>query len=326
MNTSMNSTEQFMKAIAFEKFGDVGELGVRSVPVPKVGDDEVLIRVHNTSVNPVDWKIRRGYLKDLLPHIFPVIPGWDAAGVVEQVGINVSTFEVGDFVAGYTRLPEVHHGTYAELISVPASFLAKIPKGLSLEQAAGVPLVALTAWQALTDYSTIEPGQNILILNGAGGVGSFAIQFAKQLGAIVTTTTSTRNQSYVKSLGADHVIDYSEEDVSKEARVIAPSGFDFIFDGIGGDNLKHAYNLVKAEGKLVSIVDQPDPHATQSYKANFHFVYPNGEQLKKIFESIDSHKIQLPNFKVMPISAAREAHTESESHRTRGKIVLSVAF
>jgi NADPH:quinone reductase-like Zn-dependent oxidoreductase len=317
-----------MKAIAFDSFGDENVLNVASLPRPTVEPAEVLIKLSHTSVNPVDWKIRRGYLTSMLPHIFPIIPGWDAAGVVEAIGSEVKNFKVGDRVAAYARLPEVHSGTYAEYISLPESFLAKLEGDLPFEQAAGVPLVSLTASQGLTDYAKINAGDRVLVLNGAGGVGNFAVQFAKQLGAVVTATTSTRNIEYVKSFGADHVIDYTKESLEVSARAITPGGFDFVFDAIGGESLTAALKLVKRGGQVVSIVDSPDQALAEAkgIKAVFHFVHPDGTALQNIFANISTGKTKVPSYSVLPVTQARNAHISSESHRTRGKIVLKISF
>jgi NADPH2:quinone reductase len=322
------SGTQTMKAITFANFGEAGVLNVSQVSRPEAKAGEVLIRISHTSVNPVDWKIRKGYLKDMLPHVFPIIPGWDAAGTIEAVGAGVSGFTVGERVAAYTRLPQVHSGTYAEYISLPVEFVAKISANLSFEQAAGVPLVALTAWQALSDYAKIKAGDKVLVLNGAGGVGSFAIQFARQMGANVTATTGSTNVEYVRSLGAHHVIDYSKESVTARAKDIAPDGFDFVFDAIGGESLKAAYDIARAGGQIVSIVDSPDAALAKArgVNATFHFVYPSGGQLLHIFTGLADGKTRIPEYRVLPVTEARAAHLGSETHRTRGKTILKIEF
>ena len=317
-----------MKAISFNSFGDANVLTVTTEPRPEPKAGEVLIRMSHTSVNPVDWKIRLGYLKDMLPHVFPIIPGWDAVGVVERIGASVTNFRVGDRVAAYARLPEVHSGTYAEYISLPNNFLAKIDQKVSFEEAAGVPLVALTAWQGLNDFTKLKSGDRVLVLNGAGGVGSFAIQFAKQLGATVAATTSSANVVYVKSLGADQVIDYTKESLSARAKTVAPNGFDFVFDAIGGESAQTAFTAIKTGGQFVSIVDSPNAEQAEAagIKANFHFVYPEGNQLQGIFDRIRDGVTKVPAFTVLPVTDAVKAHQASETHRTRGKIVLKITF
>ena len=317
-----------MKAIAFDSFGDPDVLKVVSLPRPVAAPSEVLVRLSHTSVNPVDWKIRKGFLKDMLPHVFPIIPGWDAAGVVESIGLGVKNFKVGDRVVAYARLPQVQNGTYAEYISLPDTFLAKIDARLGFEEAAGVPLVALTAQQGLSDYTKIKEGDRVLVLNGAGGVGSFAIQFAKQLGAVVTATTSSVNIDYVTSLGADHVIDYTKEPLEVRSQSIAPQGFDFVFDAIGGESLIGALKLVKRGGQVVSIVDSVEPALAESQgiKATFHFVYPDGKTLQNIVDGITSGKTKIPAYKVLLVTDARNAHVASEAHHTKGKTILRIKF
>ena len=324
----IESPSQTMSAIAFDTFGDATVLNVKKVPRPEVKSGEVLVRISHTSVNPVDWKIRLGYLKDMLPHVFPIIPGWDAAGVIESVGPGVTDYKIGDRVAAYARLPQVHSGTYAEYISLPTNYLARVDSKLSFEQAAGVPLVALTAMQGLSDYERVKPGDNVLVLNGAGGVGSYAVQFARQMGATVTATTGSSNVDYVRSLGADHVIDYTKESISERAKTIAPKGFDFVFDAIGGKSLETAFDVVRKDAQIVSIVDTPDAAmaAARGVKATFHFVYPQGSSLQNIFASLADGRTKLPEFTVLPVSDARNAQIASETHRTRGKTVLKVEF
>ncbi|MCX6119388.1 MAG: NADP-dependent oxidoreductase [Proteobacteria bacterium] len=324
----MSTIPAQMFAIAMNEFGDENVLETQRMETPSPKSDEVLVKISHTSVNPVDWKIRRGYLQQMLPHRFPIISGWDASGVVVKVGASVTSIKIGDRVAAYTRLPEVHSGTYAEYIALPESFVAKVSERVSSEAAAGVPLVALTAFQGLQDYYKVGKGDHVLILNGAGGVGSFAIQFAKQLGATVTTTTSGKNFDYVKSLGADHAIDYTKESLTSAAKKIAPHGFDFVFDGIGGTHLEEAFQVMKKSAHLISIVDNPNQDLAKSkdINAQFHFVYPNGEQLKSIFESIDKGKIKMPAFEVLSVKDAIKAQQMSESHRTKGKIILRIDF
>lgn len=308
-----------MKAIAFNKFGKSDVLAIADVTTPTPKKGEVLIKLKYTSVNPVDWKIREGYLQSMLPHVFPIIPGWDAVGEVASVGEGVTSFKAGARVFAYARLPEVHYGTYAEYIALPESYVAEIPQGLSLEEAATVPLVALTAYQALTELLKTTKGDHILITGGSGGVGSFAIQIAKALGATVTTTTSTTNVAYVKELGADHVIDYKKISITEAAKTIAAKGFDKIFDAVGGDSLAEAAKLVKNPMSVVSIVDTPA-------QGSFHFVYPNGSQLAQIGKLISSGSIKIPAFAVQSVKNAAKAQDESATHRVRGKVVLKIDF
>jgi NADPH2:quinone reductase len=333
MNTNLetsklSASQTTMKAVTFDRFGGSEVLRTTVVAKPQAEAGEVLIKIKSTSVNPVDWKIRRGFLQSMLPHHFPIIPGWDAAGTVESVGDGVTEFKVGDRVAAYARLPEVKHGTYAEYISLPKDYLAIVPDSLTFDEAAGLPLVALTALQGLTDYTKVQPRQKVLVLNGAGGVGSFAIQFAKNSGAQVVATTSGQNIDYVRGLGADHVIDYTKENLLERSKQIAPDGFDFVFDAVGGENLVQAYQVVKPKGQLVSIVDTPDSNisAARDFSATFHFVYPSGKALQNIVNDVDAGKVKIPNYEVRSINDAVKAQDLSESHRVRGKIVLAIDF
>jgi NADPH2:quinone reductase len=317
-----------MKAITFEQFGGASVLRTTTVATPTAKAGEVLIRLTHTSVNPVDWKIREGYLKDFLPHRFPIIPGWDAAGTVAAVGAGVKGFAAGDEVFAYTRLSEVHSGTYAEFIAVPESFVARKPKTASLAASAALPLVGLTAYQALHEVLQIKAGENVLVTGGAGGVGSLAIQFAVAAGAKVTATAGSANQSYLKELGATHTIDYTQGNVTAAAQALVPQGFDAVFDAAGGASLKESATLVKDGGRLVSIVDTPTDalFGGKKVKHAYHFVYPSGAQLERIAALIDAGKVVVPTVGVRSVTAAAEAQTESQSRHVRGKLVLAIDF
>jgi NADPH:quinone reductase-like Zn-dependent oxidoreductase len=201
-----------VRAVGIREFGGREKLEVLDVPEPKLAPDQVLIRIRAAGVNPVDWKIREGRNEPRFPHIFPVVLGWDAAGVVERVGPSVTEFAAGDEVFTYCRKHFVGDGTYTELISVPATFVARKPRALDFERAAAVPLAALTAYQALFRAAGVTAGESVLIQGAAGGVGSFAVQIAKAFGGVVTGVCSTAKADLVRALGADHVIDYNRED------------------------------------------------------------------------------------------------------------------
>ncbi|MCX6123905.1 MAG: NADP-dependent oxidoreductase [Proteobacteria bacterium] len=322
------SSAKSMKAIVFETFGEASVLEAKERPIPKVNEHDVLIKISHTSVNPVDWKIRKGYLKDMFKHNFPVIPGWDAAGTVVEIGKEVTKVKIGDRVAAYTRLPEVGLGTYAEYIALPEDMIANVSTRIGFDAAAGIPLVGLTALQALTQYSKVRKGDRVLILNASGGVGSLAVQIAKNLGALVDATTGSKNIDYVKSLGAHHVIDYTQGDFHKQASASSPEGYDFILDAMGGASLEAAWKHLKKGGQLVSIVDSPDQRRAESLGVNavFHFVSPDGLQLQSIFDQIEKGSLRVPPFNVKSINEAIQAQLDSEGHRTRGKIVLAIDF
>jgi NADPH2:quinone reductase len=315
-----------MKAMTIEKFGSAETLKLTDVPTPHPKEDEVQIEVLFTAVNPVDWKIREGYLKNRIPHEFPIILGWDASGVVTAVGKNVKNFKVGDEVFTYCRKPTIQWGTYAEYVCVNAHNTAHKPKNITFAQAASIPLVALTAWQSLFDAAQLKRGESILIHAGAGGVGSLAIQFAKNAGAKVYTTASEKNHSYVKKLGADEVIDYSKGGFLSQMKKLTPEGVDVIFDMIGGDTLKESLQLLKPKGRLVSIVEQLDPALADKHQIEFSYVFvsPNGSQLSQIATQIAQNKIAVPTIQEMPLSEARQAQEKIRGGHIQGKIVLKV--
>ncbi|MBL7670445.1 MAG: NADP-dependent oxidoreductase [Bdellovibrionaceae bacterium] len=315
-----------MKAITIDKFGGPEVLKMTNVPTPIPMDREVRIKISYASVNPVDWKIREGYLATMIPHHFPLIPGWDLAGVIESCGKDVTSFKVGDRVFSYARKPEVQWGTYAEFITLDESVVSHIPESINEEQAATIPLVGLTAWQALHDFSQIEKNMNVLVLGGSGGVGSFAIQFAKAAGASVWTTASKKNRDYVSKLGAAVVLDYESESINSEIKSQVKDGFDIVFDTVGGETLKASYEWVRKGGVLVSIVESPDEELSKSLgiRSGFVFVSPNASQLTMIAGLIDEEKVVIPEFQTFPLSDVMNAHKLSESRRTRGKILLKI--
>ncbi|MGD8531082.1 MAG: NADP-dependent oxidoreductase, partial [Syntrophobacterales bacterium] len=204
-----------MKAIAINEFGGRDKLQLIDLPVPEVVEGEILVQVKAAGVNPVDWKIREGYLKDLFSHQFPVILGWDAAGLVEGVGNGVTRFKSGDEIFAYCRKPIVHGGAYGEYILLKEEHAALKPKNISFEEAASIPLAALTAYQSLFDAANLQPGETILIHAAAGGVGGFGVQLARGHGAVVWATASSRNKAYVQDLGASQVVDYTQENFGK---------------------------------------------------------------------------------------------------------------
>ncbi len=313
-----------MKAIIIEQFGGLDKLKISEVASPEPSNGEVRIKIAYSSVNPVDWKIREGRLAGMFPHHFPLILGWDASGVIDKVGKNVTKFKVGDSVYAYARKAEVQWGTYAEYVVLNEEVVAPAPKTVGLDQAATVPLVGLTAWQAIHRFESIKPDQNVLIHGGAGGVGGFAIQFAKLLGAKVIATGSSANIEYLKSLGATRVIDYQFEDFSTVIQTEIPEGVDFVLDTLGGDSLKKSYSLVRKDGVLISIVEEPNEAKSRAagIQSAFVFVSPNAKELIEISKLIDEKKIKIPEFRVFPMEEVRRAHELSQSGHVRGKILL----
>ena len=315
-----------MKAVVTKKFGPINEIHLIDHPTPQPAPNEVQIHIAYAAVNPVDWKICEGWLKEMLPHEFPLIPGWDAAGTISAIGKNVTNLNDGDEVYAYCRKPTVQWGTYAEYVCVNANHAALKPKSLTFAQAAAIPLVGLTAWQALFEAGKLQKGESILIHGGAGGVGSLAIEFAKNAGATVYTTASAKNHPYVKDLGADYAIDYTKENFVDKIHSLEPDGVDIVFDCVGYETLTRSFNVVKKGGRLISIVQKVDPEkcAEHQIHGEFVFVRPDGEQLKQIGKLIDSGKINPPNVEEMPLSLFRNAFEKSKGGHTQGKMVLRV--
>lgn len=315
-----------MKAVVIDRFGGVDELKVRELPDPIPGPGEIRIRVAYSGVNPVDYKIREGHLVGHLPHDFPLIPGWEAAGTVDAVGSDVGGFEFGQAVFAYCRKPVVKMGTYAELVTVRAEAVAPVPEGLSLPVAASVPLVALTAWQSLFGFAGLKAGESVLVNGASGGVGGYAVQFAKLVGAKVYATCGRGNLGYVKELGADVPIDYTTADFGSAVLQREPAGVDFVMDCVGGETLKQSYALAKVGGRLVSIVDTPEASraAERNLKAGYVFVSPNGEELASIGALLAARKIVPLPIEELPIAQVAEAHRRSETRHVRGKLVLKV--
>lgn len=315
-----------MKAMAIDHFGGAEALHLTQLPIPEPKADEVQIQIAYTAVNPVDWKIREGLLKSRMPFEFPLVPGWDAAGTLSKVGKNVTVFKEGDEVYAYCRKDKIKDGTYAEFICCSADAVSLKPKNINFAEAASIPLAGLTAWQALFDVAKLQPNQTCLIHAGSGGVGSLAIQFAKNKGAKVITTASTINIDYVKKLGADIVIDYKKENFVDRLKKEFPQGIDVVFDLLGGQVWKDSCLVLKPDGCLVSlIVPTPDEQA-KAHKIRFEymFVKPSGKELSEIAALIEKGKVKVPAIEEMQLTDAASAMEKNQSGHTRGKIVLKV--
>ena len=308
-----------MKAVQIQDFGGQEVLELNTIAIPVPNDHEVLIKVRAAAVNPVDWKIREGYLQPLLNHPLPLTLGWDVSGEVVAVGQHVTHLSVGDAV--YSR-PEISkNGSYAEYMTASADEVAIKPKSLTWQEAAGVPLAALTAWQSLYEMAQLETGQRVLIHAGSGAVGQFAIQLAKLRGATVYTTTSSQNKELVLSLGADRVIDYRQEDFS------TLSDIDVVFDTIGGETQDKSWKTLSKGGRLISVVKTPDEAIAAEYgvTAGFCFVQPNRDQLQYLAELADAGRLTVNIDSEFSLDQVAEAHARSETGRAKGKIVINVA-
>ncbi|OSP39443.1 alcohol dehydrogenase [Streptomyces sp. 13-12-16] len=308
-----------MKAISYSRYGGPEVLGLGEVDDPRVGPDSVLVRVRAAAVNPVDWKCREGYLDPILQPVFPVIPGWDVSGVVVRPGPAVPEFAVGDEVIGYVREDVLSRGTFAEYVAAPARTLARKPRALSFEEAAGLPLAGLTAYQVLHRVLEVKRGETVLVHAAAGGVGSVAVQLAAHLGARVIGTASERNHDFVRGLGGEPVS--HGEGLAERVRGLAPEGVDAVFDSVGGDALKASANLLAPEGRLASITD---PEVV-GYGGRYWFVRPDPQDLQHLSDLADQGTVTIHVSETFPLDRAADAHRLSQEGRTRGKIVVTVS-
>jgi NADPH:quinone reductase-like Zn-dependent oxidoreductase len=332
-----------MKAFAIDKYGSNDNVHAVQVPDPQLRDDDVLVEIHAASINPLDAKIRDGKVKPILPYRLPLILGNDLAGVVVRVGSAVRRFQPGDQV--YARPDQHRIGTFAELISITQDDVALKPTGLTMEQAASLPLVALTAWQALVERADLKPGQKVLIHAGSGGLGSIAIQLAKHLGAGVATTTSTANVDWVTALGADIVIDYRTSDFAAVVH-----DYDVVLDPLGGDTLNKSFGVLKRGGKLISVSGPPDPEFAKKAGLNpilrqairilsyptrrlakrhgvgysFLWMKANGDQLAEIALLADSGIIRPVIDRVFPFESTKEALAYVDQGRAKGKVIVTM--
>jgi NADPH:quinone reductase-like Zn-dependent oxidoreductase len=309
-----------MKAVRIHNYGGPEVLKYEAAPRPEPGKGEVLIRVHAAGVNPIDWKVREGQMKDFWPHKFPLILGWDLSGVVEELGKGGSRFKIGDEV--YSLPDPTRNGAYAEYIVVRESELALKPNSLHHIRAAAVPLAALTAWQSLFDTAQLQPGQRVLIHAGSGGVGHFAVQLAKWKGAYVFATASTKNQDLLRKLGVDEPIDYTRKRFEDIARKI-----DVVLDTLGDETQERSWSVLKKGGNLVSLVQPPPEEKAKELgvRAALLGAQANGEQLAEIAKIIDSGKLTPVINRILPLNEVRRAHELSQSGHTHGKIVLRVS-
>jgi NADPH:quinone reductase-like Zn-dependent oxidoreductase len=319
---SGGAKSQTMKAIRIHNYGGPEVLQYEDAPRPEPQAGEVLVRVLAAGVNPIDWKVREGHMKDFWPHKLPLIPGWDLSGVVEAVGPGPAAagrFKKGDEV--YSVPDASRDGAYAEYIVVRESELALKPKSLHHVRAAAVPLAAVTAWQALFDAGQLKRGQRVLIHGGSGGVGHVAVQLAKWKGAHVLATASTKNQELLRELGVDEPIDYTKQKFEDVARDV-----DLVLDLIGGETQERSWSVLKKGGVLLSLVQPPSVEKAKALGVRAAFVagHPSGAQLAEIAKIIDSGQLAPVIDRILPLSEVRRAHELSQSGHTHGKIVLRI--
>jgi alcohol dehydrogenase len=332
-----------MIGACIDGYGRDQVLRIRTFPTPKPGLSDVLVKVHSASVNPVDFKLRDGNLRLLRPYRFPLILGHDCAGEVVEIGESVTRFKVGDRIFSRPRNGRI--GTFAEFIAIDQDEAEDMPPNLNYHEAASLPLVALTSWQALVDVAQLKSGQRLLIHAGSGGIGTFAIQLARHIGAEVWTTTSGRNLEFVRSLGADHVINYQNEDFEERVNKL-----DVVFDTLGGESLDKSFAVTRPDGLVVSISGSPDYRTgkeigldpfrslllgavglrvnlrARKARVNYRFIFmePLGEELAKIAILVAKGVIKPVVDRIFPISECQSAIEYSASGRARGKIIISV--
>ncbi|MBP0453486.1 NADP-dependent oxidoreductase [Kitasatospora sp. RG8] len=333
-----------MKTYLIEKYGDQSAVHAAELPDPQPGPEDVLVEIHAASVNPLDFKIRDGAFKRILPYRLPLVLGNDLAGVVVRVGSSVTRFAVGDEV--YARPDKDRIGTFAELIAVHQDDLAPKPAVLTMAQAASLPLVALTSWQALVEKAQVRAGQKVLIHAGSGGVGTIALQLARHLGPHVATTASAANAGLVKELGADVVIDYRAQDFEQLL-----DGYDVVLDTLGGETLEKSLRVLKPGGKVISIAGPPDADFARELGANpllrqamnalsfrtrrrakrhgvtysFLFMKADGGQLRELTRLVDAGQIHPVVDRVFPFDRTRDAMEYAEKGRAKaGKVVIAM--
>ncbi|MEC5240196.1 NADP-dependent oxidoreductase [Bacillus mycoides] len=331
-----------MRAMVIDKYGKV-PMRMTEMPTPEINEYEVLTEIHAASINPIDFKIRDGKVKLLLKYKMPLILGNDFSGVIVKAGTKVTQFKVGDEIYARPRKDKI--GTFAEYIAIHEDDIALKPKNLTFEEAASIPLVGLTSYQALHDIMQLQKGQKILIHAGSGGVGTFAIQLAKIMGATVATTASEAGENLVKSLGADEIINYKKEkfeDILKN--------YDAVFDTLGGTTLEKSFDIIKSEGNIVSVSGMPNARFGKEFGSGFFktllfslaskkltalekkhnaqysflFMKPSGDQLRIIAKYIESGQIKPIIDRIFPFEDTQKAMEYSESGRAKGKIIVKI--
>jgi len=306
-----------MRAVTYECYGDPEVLSVTEMPKPKVGPGEILVRVRSVSVNPVDWKIMAGGLDAMMDAIFPVVPGWDVAGVVEEVGIDTPEFAAGDEVIAYARKDVVHGGTFAEFVTVPVRCAARKPASASWNEAAGLPLAGLTAYQVLTRLG-VEKGSTVLVHGASGGVGRMGVQIARDLGARVIGTASEKNHDMLRELGAEPVT-YGDG-LADRVKEMAPEGVDVVADFVGG--VVDVTTAVLAEGGRHGSIADPD---VLKAGGRWMWVRPDADDLAHLSQMVDDGRLRVDVAETFPFEKARDAFELSQEGHTSGKSVVVVS-
>lgn len=316
-----------MRSVQMKGYGssEVVEINQNAAAPNDPSDEKVLVKVKAAGVNPIDWKIREGYMQQMIPLQFPSTLGMDFSGTIEKVGAGVSGFNVGDEVYGQASVTRGGSGAFAEIALANADSIAHKPKSLNHQEAAGLPFVGVSAWQALVETIGLTDGQKkkILIHGGAGGIGSIAIQLAKRRGAYVATTASTNDKQFVKELGADEAIDYKTQTFED----LLPHDYDAVFDTVGGETYKRSFEVLKrGSGMIVSMLEQPNQQLMEQFgvKAIFQFTQVNRERLTKLAQWVDQNNIRVNVDRTFPLEEAGKALDYQKDVHPRGKVVLAI--
>ena len=312
-----------MKSIQISKYGGSDVVDINNdAPIPRVSTDKVLVEVKASGVNPVDWKIRAGYFQQMVPLQFPATLGTDFSGVIKELEQNVSTnFNIGDEVYGQASLLSGGSGSFAELALTNIKSIAVKPKTLNHIEASSLPLVGASTWQGLVDNIGLSKNQKILIHGGAGGIGTIAIQLAKHLGAYVGTTVKSEDKEFVQQLGADEIVDYTTQNFDDILH-----DYDAAFDTVGGETYKKSFKVLKNNGTIVSMLEQPDSNLMNQYgvKAIFQFTETTSERLTKLAQWIDQNNVKVNVEKTFPLSETAKALDYQKDNHPRGKVVITI--
>ena len=311
------------QAAYYNELGGIDKIQVGPLDLPDVKEGEVLLRVKAAGINPVDAVVREGKFAQVVPAEFPVVPGWDVAGVIEKRGHAASRFAEGAEVYGYVRRPVAQHGTFAERLVVPECYLTLRPSALTWEAAGGLPLVGLTAYQSVITAGQLKAGETVLILGASGGVGGTAIQLAKNVGATVIAVASASSADHMKELGADHTIDYKAGPVDEAVKKIAPQGVELLFDAISGDTLTQSLSALKPDGRLISVLnDGKSLDLPAGVRFQHVMAQPSVPDLDHLRALVDAGKLKIPIAATFPLADVKKAFEQIESHHTTGKVVI----
>ncbi len=311
------------QAAFYTEYGGIDKIQVGPLDLPDLQEGDVLLRVKAAGINPVDYVVREGHFQQVVPGAFPLVPGWDAAGVVEAVGPGASRLPVGTEVYGYVRRPVAQHGTFAEYIVVPECYLALRPQKLTWKAAGGLPLAGLTAYQSLFTHGHLQAGETVLVLGASGGVGSLGIQLAKDAGATVVAVASAANAGFMKEMGADFTINYAQGPVAEQVRAVVPAGIDLLFDCISGDTLAQSLPALKPSGRIVSTLsDGKNLSLAPGIRFAHMMAQPSVPDLDHLRELADAGRLRVRVLATFPLADVKKAFEQIESKHTTGKVVI----